>query len=79
MLLFGTHSCPNCKRAVEFLDEMKINYEEIFADDNPEMAEAYDIMSVPVLVPEGKGGEDGIVGFGPIRKYVLDHKESVNA
>ena len=47
---------------------MQVDYQEIFADDDPDAARAYDIHSAPTLVAGGQK----IVGFGPIRKYLLD-------
>ncbi len=73
ILLIGTHTCPNCEMTVRLLEEMKIPYEEIFADDEPEVAERYEIVSAPTLVVGGEGRK--ITGFGPIRKFVMNYAE----
>ncbi len=73
VLLFGTHTCPNCQMAVRVLDEHHMPYEEVFAEDRPELAEAYHIQSAPTLVVENAGKQEKIVGFGPIRRYVMEH------
>ena len=76
LLLFGTHSCPNCKLTVRLLEEMGLDYQEIFADDQPELAEAYQVLSVPALVI-GDDAASKIVGYGPIRKYLMEQAAAV--
>ncbi len=70
ILLFGTHTCPNCEMTVKLLDDMKVDYKEIFADDQPDLAEEYNIMTAPTLIT---GSGEKIIGYGPIRKYVMDN------
>ena len=74
LLLFATHTCPNCKLAVKLLDETDLPYEEVFAEDQPGLASAYGIMSAPTLVLGSGENPDLIVGYGPIRRYILEHK-----
>lgn len=55
--LFSTRTCSNCKMVKTMLDQSKIAYDVIYADEQPEMAAAFGVMSVPVLFvsnPEGK-------------------------
>ena len=70
ILLFGTHTCPNCELAVRMLDDMHVEYEEIFAEEQPELAQEYGIATAPTLIV---GGQTKITGFGPIRKYLMEH------
>ncbi len=55
-VLFVTHTCPNCRLVKVILDDHHIEYEEIYADDNMELAKEHNIRSVPTLlvVDEGK-------------------------
>lgn len=48
--LFTTKTCPNCVMAKRFLDEAKITYEVIDADDNPELTKRFSVMQAPTLV-----------------------------
>ena len=55
-VLFVTHTCPNCRLVKVILDDHHIEYEEVYADDNMELAKEHNIRSVPTLlvVDEGK-------------------------
>ncbi len=52
ILLFTTKTCPNCKMAKMLLDKANIKYVSIDAEENKEMATAYNIHKAPtMLVP----------------------------
>ena len=69
-ILFGTHTCPNCKMAVRELKAHNAPFTEIFAEDHPELAEQYQVQSAPTLVV-GRGQElNKIEGYGPIRAFI---------
>ena len=70
ILLFGTHTCPNCRMAEKLLGDMDIAYTEIFAEDDPELARKYNVENAPTMIVGGQR----YVGFGPIRKYLTDRK-----
>jgi anaerobic ribonucleoside-triphosphate reductase len=55
-VLFVTHTRPNCRLVKVILDDHHIEYEEVYADDNMELAKEHNIRSVPTLlvVDEGK-------------------------
>jgi len=74
VMLFGTHTCPNCLMVMKLLDEMKVSYEKIYAEEEPDLAKQYDIQAAPTLVIDG---QEKIVGFGPIRKYILEQNKQV--
>lgn len=42
--LFATRTCPNCRLAKEMLNKAGIQYDVVYADENPELAKAYGIM-----------------------------------
>ena len=69
-LLFTTKTCPNCKIAKALLEKAGIAYENIYANENEDMAVAYDIVTAPTLVvPEGDGVRR-LKGVSEIRKYI---------
>jgi len=70
ILLFATRTCPNCKVAASKLDKAGIAYEKIYADENPEMAEAYGIKQAPTLVVPEVGGYVKYTNVSNITKYL---------
>ncbi len=70
LILFATTTCPNCKMAVHFLDKAGIQYEEIFADKNPEMAEQFEIRQAPTLVSIKGDTVEKIVNLSNIKAYI---------
>ncbi|MCR5797605.1 MAG: ribonucleoside triphosphate reductase [Eubacterium sp.] len=71
ILLFGTTSCPNCKLVMKYLDDKNVEYTEINAEENPEMAKEFNIQTAPTMIHNDKK----IVGLGPIRKYIEENCE----
>ena len=65
LLLFTTTTCPNCASAKRFLDEAKINYTVIIADQEPEKAREYGIRNAPTLV----AGTEKFSGLSEIRRF----------
>ena len=61
--------CPTAKE-VKLLADMDVPFKEIFAEDQPDLARKYDVVSAPTMIV---GGER-LVGFGTIRKYLLERK-----
>ena len=49
-LLFTTKACPNCPAAEKVLQEYRIQYKKIYAEDDPDSAYAFGIMQAPTLV-----------------------------
>ena len=66
VLLFATTTCPNCKMAEKFLDKAGIAFEKIYADQNPALAEQYDIHQAPTLVVNG----EKIVNLSNIKAFI---------
>lgn len=50
ILLFASKTCPNCKRASEYLDKAEIPYTKIICEDEPDEAVRYGIRQAPTLV-----------------------------
>ncbi len=71
--LFATQTCPNCRLAKEMLNKAGIQYDVIYADEHPELAKAYGIMSAPtLLVPAADGsGFDRYMNASNIRQYIM--------
>jgi len=66
VLLFATTTCPNCKMAEKFLDKAGIAFEKVYADQNPALAEKYDIHQAPTLVVNG----EKIVNLSNIKAFI---------
>lgn len=73
--LFATRTCPNCRLAKEMLNRAGIQYNVIYADEYPELAKAYGIMSAPTLLVPGKdsNGFDRYVNASNIRQYITQN------
>lgn len=69
LTLFYLRNCPFCKRALQYIDELKTEHEELRAieiemieeSEQPEVADRYDYYYVPTLyLGEEKLHEGGI-------------------
>jgi len=69
VILFASKTCPNCKMAARFLDDAGVKYEKILADENPDMANEFDIHQAPTLVVISGGKAEKIVNLSNIRAY----------
>ncbi len=66
--LFARVNCPNCKIARAYMDKAGFEYDEVLAEDNPELTTAYGVKQAPTLiVPDDKGGFSKFAGAGAIR------------
>ena len=54
------------------LDERSIEYDLVYADDDPEFARKFDIVNVPTLIVND--GEGMYTDMAPIRKFVNEIK-----
>ena len=70
IILFATTTCPKCKMAVHFLEKAGSQFEEIFADQNPEMAEQFDIHQAPTLAVIKGDTVEKIVNLSNIKAYI---------
>ena len=68
-LLVTTKTCPNCKMAKIFLDKAGIDYEVVYADDNPETAAEFEIKQAPTMVVSKNGETEVITNVSNIRKF----------
>ena len=68
--LFTTKTCPNCKIAKEYLQDIK--YVTIDAEQNMELAQRYGVMQAPTLVVVDGDSHKKYVNASNIKKYI-DH------
>ncbi|ROR28264.1 ribonucleoside-triphosphate reductase class III catalytic subunit [Mobilisporobacter senegalensis] len=66
--LFTTKTCPNCKIAKTYLED--IEYETIDAEENADLAYEFKIMQAPTLVVVQDGQVNRYVNASNIKKYV---------
>ena len=72
--LFTTRTCPNCKIAKEYLQDIK--YVTIDAEQNMELAQRYGVMQAPTLVVVDGDTHKKYVNASNIKKYI-DHMSAV--
>ena len=73
-MLFTTHTCPKCKVVKAMFDEQSFDYDLIYADDQPELAQKLDIVNVPTLVIPTTNGVNKYTDVPAIRQYMNDCK-----
>jgi ribonucleoside-triphosphate reductase len=69
ILLFTTKTCPNCKMAKGFLDDAKVQYRVINAEENTGLVKQFKVMSAPTLITVENGDVERYVNASNIRKY----------
>ena len=70
LLLFATHTCPNCAQATKMLDEAGICYEKIYAEENRDLARKYGILQAPTLVSDDGNTVSKFRGVGEVRTFI---------
>ncbi len=70
MVLFTTTTCPNCKIAKDMLSKTDFEYSLVVADENPEMAQKYDISMAPTMVILKNGEIEKFAGVAGIQKMI---------
>ncbi len=75
IMLFGTKTCPNCKMAKKLLDEAKIKYEFVDAEENVELTKQCGVKQAPTLVVVKKGECTNITNLSNIKKYIEEYKK----
>ena len=70
LLLFATHTCPNCSQATQMLDEAGIRYEKIYAEEQRDLARKYGIMQAPTLVFDDGSAVNKFRGVGAVREFI---------
>jgi len=75
ILLFATKTCPNCKMAVHFLEKAGIKFEEVFADENAELAKQFEITQAPTLIVIKDGEAQKISNVSNIRAFIESYNK----
>ncbi len=70
LMLFTATTCPNCKIAKAFLDKAQVKYEVIVAENEPMMAQAFDIHQAPTLVIQRGNDIEKLTNLSEIRRYI---------
>ena len=70
IMLFGTKTCPNCKLAKTLLDNKKIKYEFIDAEENIELTKKLGVKQAPTLVVIKNNQQENIVNLSNIKKFL---------
>ena len=68
LYLFTTKTCPNCRLAKQYLEGRE--YTVIDAEEEPDLARKYGIMSAPTLVVQSGGTVTKYTNASNIKKYV---------
>jgi glutaredoxin len=70
IVLYGTHLCPWCARAREFLKKRKIPFRDVYVDDDKKAAATMARLSGQHHVPVIAVGKNFFVGYdeGELRK-----------
>ena len=69
LLLFATHTCPNCAQATQILDDAGIRYQKIYAEENRDLARKYGILQAPTLVVDDGSAVSKFRGVGEVRTF----------
>ncbi len=69
LMLFATHTCPNCAQATQILDDAGILYEKIYAEENRGLARKYGVMQAPTLVADDGTQVTKFRGVGEVRTF----------
>ncbi len=69
-LLFTTKTCPNCKLAVNMLNNAGVEYDKILAEENKDLINKYGVRQAPTMVVLSKDGFEKYVNTANIKKYL---------
>ncbi|MBR5501763.1 MAG: ribonucleoside triphosphate reductase, partial [Oscillospiraceae bacterium] len=72
VILFATHTCPNCRMAKQFLDKAGMQYEVVIAEENQDLCDLYEVRQAPTLVVVSGNGAEKIVNVSNIRKFISE-------
>lgn len=73
LVLVKTATCPNCKMALTLLDEKKVTYEVVDANDNKDFCQEYGIKQAPTLVVFDNDKVEKITNVSNIKKYLKEN------
>ena len=77
LILFTTKTCPNCKMAKMLLEKAGIQYQNIDAEENIELARKFKVRKAPTLfVPKGDGEYDVYDNASLIKGWIESRKDA---
>ncbi len=68
--LFATKTCPNCKIAAALLEKAGVAYEKLYADENVELAKAYELKMAPTLIVSDGETYEKYAGVQEIKAFI---------
>ena len=74
LILFGTKTCPNCKMAIKLLDDKKIKYTKVDAEEDAELTKKFGVKQAPTLIEIKNNEVTKITNLSNIKKYVTSIK-----
>lgn len=69
VIIAATKKCHHCPILERELKSMKIPYEVLYIEDNPELVEKYKIQRSPVLIVNDKIAFYGMPGLKDLREF----------
>jgi len=69
-LLFTTNTCPNCKIAKEMLFQAGIDYTLVMAEEQPDLAEKYNVRQAPTIIMKHNQEISVFAGLADIRQML---------
>lgn len=73
--LFTTKACPNCRLVKVALDDKKIKYTIIDAEENVALSQQYNIRTVPTLIRTNDGGFEAYINYSNIVRHLQSKDE----
>ncbi len=70
ILLFTSPTCPNCKMAKMLLDKANINYKQIDAYENKDLAIKFNVQKAPTMFVPNNDSYDVYSNVSDIKKYI---------
>ncbi len=69
--LVATKTCPSCRRVSQLFEQSGIAYEKVYAEDNRELAERYNISQAPsLLLVDTEGSAQVLRGTAEVMKEI---------
>lgn len=74
MTIFTTKTCPNCRMAKMLLDQAKMSYDVVDAEDQKEITVQYGVKKAPTLLVPTANGIGVYENVSNIKKFIEEHK-----
>ena len=74
MTIFTTKTCPNCRMAKMLLDQAKMSYDVVDAEDQKEITVQYGVKKAPTLLVPTANGIEVYENVSNIKKFIEEHK-----